>query len=195
MTKKRVALYARVSSEQQDTELQIRELTEFAASKGWEVYRIYEEKITGTTANRPQLKQMMADLKFGKFSTVIVWKLDRFARSLKDLLTLLEVLQEHEVDFVSVKDLIDLTTPAGRLMAHLIGAFAEFEASIIRERVRAGIAHARKRGRKLGRRKMRDDAAIQQLRSSGLSIRQIASRLGVAKGSVQKALALPSASL
>jgi DNA invertase Pin-like site-specific DNA recombinase len=188
--KKGVALYARVSSEQQDTDLQIRELTEFAANKGWEVYRIYEEKITGTTANRPQLKQMMADMKSGKFSIVLVWKLDRFARSLKDLLNLLEALKEHEVDFVSVKDLIDLTTPTGRLMAHLIGAFAEFEASIIRERVRAGLAHAKKRGRKLGRRKERDDTAIRQLRAEGLSLRQISSRLGVSKGSIQQALAV-----
>ncbi len=188
MNKKRVALYARVSSEQQDTELQIRELTEFAKSKGWEIYGVYEEKITGTTANRPQLKQMLADMEVGKFSIVLVWKLDRFARSLKDLLNLLETLREHEVDFVSMKDNIDLTTPAGRLMLHLLGAFSEFEASLIRERVKAGLAHARKRGRKLGRRKERDDAAIQHLRKSGLSIRQIAAKLQIAKGSVQKAL-------
>ncbi len=186
--KKRVALYARVSSEQQDTELQIRELTEFAASKGWEVYRVYEEKITGTTANRPQLKQMLVDMQTGKFSLVLVWKLDRFARSLKDLLSLLETLQDCRVDFISMKDHIDLTTPAGRLMAHLIGAFAEFEASLIRERVRAGLANAKKKGRKLGRRKERDDEAIRQLRSVGLSIRQIATKLGIAKGSVQKSL-------
>ncbi|MBY0470137.1 recombinase family protein, partial [bacterium] len=176
--KKRVALYARVSSEQQDTELQIRELTEFAASKGWEVYRVYEEKITGTTANRPQLKQMLTDMQTGKFSLVLVWKLDRFARSLKDLLSLLETLQNCRVDFISMKDHIDLTTPAGRLMAHLIGAFAEFEASLIRERVRAGLTNAKKKGRKLGRRKERDDEAIRQLRSVGLSIRQIATKLG-----------------
>ena len=186
--KKRVALYARVSSEQQDTELQIRELTEFAASKGWEVYRVYEEKITGTTANRPQLKQMLVDMQAGRFSLVLVWKLDRFARSLKDLLSLLETLQNCRVDFISMKDHIDLTTPAGRLMAHLIGAFAEFEASLIRERVRAGLANAKKKGRKLGRRKERDDEAIRQLRSVGLSIRQIATKLGIAKGSVQKSL-------
>ncbi len=186
--KKHVALYARVSSEQQDTELQIRELTEFAKSKGWEAYRIYEEKITGTTANRPQLKQMLADMQTGKFSLVLVWKLDRFARSLKDLLSLLETLQDCRVDFISMKDQIDLSTPAGRLMAHLIGAFAEFEASLIRERVRAGLANAKKKGRKLGRRKERDDEAIRQLRSVGLSIRQIATKLGIAKGSVQKSL-------
>ncbi len=186
--KKHVALYARVSSEQQDTELQIRELTEFAKSKGWEAYRIYEEKITGTTANRPQLKQMLADMQTGKFSLGLVWKLDRFARSLKDLLSLLETLQDCRVDFISMKDQIDLSTPAGRLMAHLIGAFAEFEASLIRERVRAGLANAKKKGRKLGRRKERDDEAIRQLRSVGLSIRQIATKLGIAKGSVQKSL-------
>lgn len=186
--KKQVAFYARVSSEQQDTELQIRELTEFATNKSWEVYRIYEEKITGTTANRPQLKQMLADMQTGKFSLVLVWKLDRFARSLKDLLSLLEILQDCRVDFISMKDHIDLTTPAGRLMAHLIGAFAEFEASLIRERVRAGLANAKKKGRKLGRRKERDDNAIFQLRTAGLSIRQIAAKLQIAKGSVQKAL-------
>lgn len=187
-TKKRAALYARVSSEQQDTDLQIRELTEFAGAKGWEIHHVYEEKITGTTANRPQLKQMLADMQTGKFSLVLVWKLDRFARSLKDLLSLLEMLQDCRVDFISMKDHIDLTTPAGRLMAHLIGAFAEFEASLIRERVRAGLANAKKKGRKLGRRKERDDNAIFQLRTAGLSIRQIAAKLQIAKGSVQKAL-------
>jgi DNA invertase Pin-like site-specific DNA recombinase len=87
-----------------------------------------------------------------------------------------------------MKDHIDLTTPAGRLMAHLIGAFAEFEASLIRERVRAGLANAKKKGRKLGRRKERDDNVIFQLRTAGLSIRQIAAKLQIAKGSVQKAL-------
>lgn len=188
--KKRVALYARVSSEQQDYSLQIRELTEFAASKGWEIHQVYEEKITGTTANRPQLKQMLLDMAAGRFSVILVWKLDRFARSLKDLLTLLETLRDHEVDFVSMKDNLDLSTPAGRLMLHLLGAFGEFEASLIRERVRAGLAHAKKRGRKLGRRKERDDAAIHRLRADGLSIRQIATKLQVAKGSVQKALVL-----
>lgn len=187
--KKRVALYARVSSEQQDYSLQIRELTEFAAVKGWEIHQVYEEKITGTTANRPQLKQMLFDMAAGKFSIVLVWKLDRFARSLKDLLNLLETLKAHEVDFVSMKDNLDLSTPAGRLMLHLCAAFSEFEVSLIRERVRAGLAHAKKRGRKLGRRKDRDDEAIHRLRAEGLSIRQIATRLQVAKGSVQKALA------
>ncbi|MBY0472626.1 recombinase family protein [bacterium] len=183
-----VGIYARVSTDIQNTELQVRELTEFAKSKGWEVYRVYEEKITGTTANRPQLKQMLVDMQAGRFSLVLVWKLDRFARSLKDLLSLLETLQDCRVDFISMKDHIDLTTPAGRLMAHLIGAFAEFEASLIRERVRAGLTNAKKKGRKLGRRKERDDEAIRQLRSVGLSIRQIATKLGIAKGSVQKSL-------
>ena len=185
----RVAIYCRVSTEQQNTQLQLNELNTYVAQRGWEVFDIYEEKITGTNSNRPQLKRLFSDAKTSAFDIVLVWKLDRFARSLKDLLNLLETLEEQKIALVSVKDQIDLTTPAGRLMVQMLGAFAEFEASLIRERVRAGLQNAKRNGKKLGRKKTRNDGEIQNLRCEGISIRGIASRLGISKASVQRSIA------
>lgn len=189
MTQTKVAIYCRVSTEQQNTQLQMIELEQYAKTRDWQVAGIYEEKISGTTSNRPHLKRLLADSRENKFDVVLVWKLDRFARSLKDLLNLLGTLEEQRTALVSVKDQIDLSTPSGRLMVQLIGAFAEFEASLIRERVRAGLANARRSGKKLGRRLERDDNKVRTLRAQGYSIRGIATALGVTKASVQRSLA------
>jgi DNA invertase Pin-like site-specific DNA recombinase len=186
--KKKVGIYCRVSTLDQQTDLQIRELTEYVAARGWTVYRLYEDKATGTNKNRPMLKELLRDARARKFDVVLVWKLDRFARSLKDLITMLQELTELGIDFVSQKDQIDLTTAAGRLMVHIIGAFAEFEAAIIKERVMAGIKAARDKGKHLGRPKLRDDAAIARLRAEGVSIRKIAALLGLSAGAIQRSL-------
>ena len=119
---------------------------------------------------------------------MLAWKLDRLFRSLKDLVITLQDLSELGVDFISLKDNIDMTTSSGRLLTHLLGAFAEFEASLIRERVKAGLAHAKSKGQRLGRPKVRDDTRIEELRAQGLSIQAIADRLGVSKAAVQRAL-------
>ena len=175
MSGKRVALYLRVSTQDQSCDLQRRELTSYAQARGWADIQIYEDHgISGTTAKRPMLQKLMADARSRRIDVVLVWKLDRFARSLKDLLTMLQEVSELGIAFISLKDQIDMTTAAGRLMMQMLGAFGEFEASLIRERVRAGLANAKAKGRHIGRPKQRDDAQIAQLRAQGHSMRTIA---------------------
>lgn len=184
----RIAVYLRVSTQDQSTELQKREILQYVQSRGWGPPQIYEDKATGTNANRPMLKALLGDCRERKVDVVIAWKLDRFFRSLKDLVTTLQELTELGIDFISLKDHIDLSTSSGRLMMHMLGAFAEFEASLIRERVRAGLRNARAKGKVLGRPKERDDDRIHLLRYQGVSIKQIARELGIAKSTVQDSL-------
>lgn len=188
---KRVAIYARVStSDKQDVAMQVRELTEYASTRGWELAGVYaDEGFSGTNTRRPKLQELLKDSRARRFDAVLVWRLDRFGRSLRELVGMLQDLSEVGVEFCSLKDALDLTTASGRLMAHMIAAFSEFEASIIRERVRSGIAHARACGKRLGRPQVRDDAAILELRASGLSVRKIAAQLGLSKSTVHAVLA------
>ncbi len=184
----RVGIYLRVSTDTQSTDLQAQELRQYSQARGWNEFSVYEDKATGTNANRPELKRLLADARCRKIDLILVWKLDRFARSLKDLLTLLQELAELGVDFISLRDQLDLTTAAGRLMAQMIGAFAEFEASLIKERVKAGLRAARAKGKRLGRPRSIDRYQVERLREQGLSLSQIAARLGVTKSGVSKTL-------
>jgi len=189
---KRIAVYLRVSTADQSTELQSREIKAYIAARGWNDVTIYEDAgKSGTNGNRPELKRLLGDVKQRKVDLVICWKLDRLFRSLKDLVATLQEWTELGVEFISLKDQIDLTTSTGRLLMHMLGAFAEFEASLIRERVRAGVQNARAKGKRLGRprNEKRDDSRIFQLRAEGKSLGQIALELGVSKGLVQRALA------
>jgi DNA invertase Pin-like site-specific DNA recombinase len=187
---KRVGLYVRVSTSEQSSNMQLAELKEFAQARGWTVAGVYQDDgFSGKNTKRPELQRLLADASRRRFDAVLVWKLDRFARSLGDLIAMIQGLAEVGVDFVSLRDSLDLTTSQGRLMLHLLGAFAQFERDLIATRVQAGLEAARRRGQRLGRPKTRDDASIRQLRSEGHSLRAIAARLGVSKGAVQSALA------
>src|SRR5690606_15340854 len=137
-------IYARVSTQEQSTELQKAELTEFEERRGWELIRVLDEKASGTKDNRPHLIELMKAAHQRHFDIVIVYKLDRLARSMKHLVTLLHDFHELGVEFVSLKDSLDLSSASGRLLTHLLGAFAEFEADLIRSRVNAGLANARR---------------------------------------------------
>jgi putative DNA-invertase from lambdoid prophage Rac len=187
---KRVALYARTSTtDKQDPEMQLRELREYASLRGWVLAGIYEDRgYTGTNSNRPMLKQLLLDAKARRFDLVAVWKLDRFGRSMKEIVVMLQDLADYGVEFCSLKDALDLSTSQGRLMMHIIAAFAQFEADVIKTRVMAGLEHAKARGQKLGRPQIRNDNEIKCLREQGLSQRVIAAQLGIAKGTVQNAL-------
>jgi DNA invertase Pin-like site-specific DNA recombinase len=150
----RVALYARVSTldKGQDPELQLTELRAFCASRGWTVSGEYVDRgVSGSKESRPQLDQMITAARKREIDVVLVWKLDRFARSLKHLITAVADFEALGVQFVSLRDAVDLTTPSGRLMFQVIGAMAEFERSLIRERVIAGVDRARAKGKRLGR--------------------------------------------
>jgi DNA invertase Pin-like site-specific DNA recombinase len=151
---KRVALYARISTLNhcQDPELQLRELRQFAAARDWQVVEEFTDRgVSGSKDRRPQLDRLMAAARSRQVDVLLTWKLDRFARSLKHLVTAIAEFEALGVQFVSLRDNLDLTTPSGRLMFHVIGAMSEFERSLIQERVCAGLRNAVAKGRKLGR--------------------------------------------
>jgi DNA invertase Pin-like site-specific DNA recombinase len=192
LTIARVALYARVSTcNGQDPEMQLSGLREYATRRGWTVTNEYvDHGVSGSKESRPQLNQLMTDAHRRKFDAVLVWKIDRFGRSLKHLVNALADLCAYGVAFVSFRDNLDLSTPSGRLMFQIIGAMAEFERSLIQERVRAGLRNARAKGKRFGRPRVEIDAArVAALRSQGLSWSQVCRTLNVSKGSAQRSVA------
>jgi DNA invertase Pin-like site-specific DNA recombinase len=185
------AIYARVSTGHngQDPTMQTRDLEEYCQRRGWELADSYiDNGISGSEESRPELDRLMADARQRKLDVVLVWKLDRFGRSLKHLVNALAEFEALGMTFASLKDNLDLSTPSGRLMFQIIGAMAEFERSLIQERVRAGLRNARAKGRKLGRPRVAVDAAsIVALRGRGLSWSAVCREVGVSKGSAQRA--------
>lgn len=179
----RVALYGRVSTldKGQDVNLQLNELREYSERRGWTIAGEYVDNgVSGAKESRPELNRLMADAKKRTFDAIAVWKLDRFGRSLKHLVMTLADLESLGIAFVSLRDGFDLSTPSGRLMFQIIGAMGEFERNLIRERVRAGMAHAKAKGRRLGRSKVYVDMkAVELRRVNGESLRAIARDLGV----------------
>ena len=158
----RVALYARVSTSNghQDPEMQLAELREYAGRRGWQIVEEFTDQgVSGCKESRPALNRLMADAHSRKFDAVLVWKIDRFGRSLKHLVNALAELAALGVAFISLRDNLDLSTPSGRLMFQIIGAMAEFERALIQERVRAGLRNARAKGRRLGRPRVIVDAS------------------------------------
>lgn len=185
----RVALYARVSTlNGQDPEMQLRELREYAERRGWAIHREYVDRgISGSKESRPSLNQLMADAKSRSFDVLAVWKLDRFARSLKHLVVSLAELEALGVALLSLRDNIDLSTPSGRLMFQIIGAMAEFERALIQERVKAGLRNARAKGKRLGRPTVVvDRSKVVSLRETGLSWSAIATQTGISSASAYR---------
>lgn len=186
----RVLTYSRVSTERdQSPEAQRAELARYCVARGWEMTEeVVDHGYSGGTDQRPGLKRLLALVRAREVDVVVVTKLDRLARSLRHLITLLDEFGTLNVQFVSLHDQIDLTTASGRLMLHMVAAFAEFERALIRERTVLGLEHARRQGQRLGRPKLRDDKVIRQLRADGLSFSEIQVRLGISKGAVCRAL-------
>lgn len=190
----RVAIYTRVSTSHQTTENQRIDLERVAALRGWTLIERYtDEGISGAKgrSDRPALDAMLKDAVRGKFDLIAVWSLDRLGRSLQHLIETVNQLQEVGVDLYMHQQAIDTSTASGKLAFSIFGAFAEFERSIIRERVRSGLDRAKRNGTKLGRPTNLNDAvrsAIVALRSKDVSIRQIASQLRVGTGTVYKVL-------
>jgi putative DNA-invertase from lambdoid prophage Rac len=186
---KRCVLYLRVSTSDQSVELQRRELLAYVQARQWEVIQIYDDTgQSGANNARPMYRQLLKDAKQRKFDMVLVWKLDRWARSLKEIIVSLQDLTDYGVEFCSLKDNLDLSTSTGRLMLHIIGSFAQFERDILVDRVRAGLANAKAKGKRLGRPVTRKDQQIINLRSKGFSYSQICKELNVSLGSVQRSL-------
>lgn len=169
--------------------MQLMDLKEYVRKREYTIYNTYEDVISGAAKERKALDQLMDDAKKRKFDIVLVWKFDRFARSLKMLVDGLALFQELGIDFISYKENIDTTTSMGKLIFNINSAYAEFERDIIRDRVRAGVKAKRERTNGVwGRRNVADDVQtqIQELINQGISIRNTAKQLKVAKGTVQK---------
>jgi len=190
---KKVALYARVSTHDQNPDLQLHALRELAQRRGWVVHGEFVDiGVSGSKDRRPQLDVMLKDIrkgKLGRSGVVAIWKLDRLARSVRHLVVLAEELRDLDVDLVSVEDTIDTTTASGRFTFHVLGAVAELERELIRERTIQGLAAARRRGSVLGRRPVKFDLArATELRGQGVSYEKVASTVGVSVGTIYAAL-------
>jgi DNA invertase Pin-like site-specific DNA recombinase len=187
----RAGLYARVSTNDQQTiPLQIRALREYAVRRGWTVAMQVKEIGSGASA-RELREQIVEAARRRDIDVVLVWRLDRWGRSVADLLATLQELDHLGVGFVSLTEALDLTTPAGRAMAALLAVFAEFERDILGERVRAGLAHARRNGKRLGRPATAALHAdeVRKLYRTNVSKAQIARRLRIGRTSVRRILA------
>src|ERR1700752_1340026 len=184
----RAAVYARVSTlnGSQDPSMQTRELEEYCQRKGWQIHDIYVDNgVSGKKDSRPQLNRMMQAAHERRFDVVVVWRFDRFARSVSHLLRALETFGTLGIQFVSLSEQVDTSTPTGKMVFTVLGAVAELERNLIIERVRAGLRHARAKGKRLGRpRKSVDAAEIQALRAGGASWRTIARTMRVSVGTV-----------
>jgi DNA invertase Pin-like site-specific DNA recombinase len=190
---KRVALYLRVSTNDQTTKNQRRELFAVANRQGWEVVETFvDEGISGAKGRdkRPGLDAMLRGVARKDFDLVAAWSVDRLGRSLQDLVSLLADLHAKQVDLYLHQQGLDTTTPSGKAMYQMLGVFSEFERSIIRERIRAGLARARAEGKKFGRPRVSRDkeADIRAARRKGIGIRRIATNLGVGVSVVQRVI-------
>jgi len=189
----KVGLYARVSTHDQQTlPMQLAAMREYAKRRGWKV--ALEEKEVGSGAKtRPKREELLRAARRREVDAIVVWRLDRWGRSLLDLIATLQELHAVGVGFVSLTEALDMTTPGGRALAGMLAVFAEFERDILRDRVKAGIAQARKEGRPHGRPPtVRHHAAeISTLFKEGISKRQIAARLSISRASVRLMLPAP----
>ncbi|WP_191250059.1 recombinase family protein [Kordiimonas sediminis] len=189
----RAAMYLRVSTEGQNTQNQRMELEKTAKHRDWEIVEVYEDAgISGAKGRnkRPALDALMKDAVRGKFDIVMVWSVDRLGRSLQDLVGTLHDLHAVKVDLFMHQQAIDTSTSAGKALYQMCGVFAEFERSMIQERVKAGLERAKANGKTLGRRKVGEhkEAAILEYRAEGLSYHKIAKAVGVGVSVVQRVL-------
>jgi DNA invertase Pin-like site-specific DNA recombinase len=204
MVVKRAALYVRVSTDRQTVENQVAALSKVAEARGWQIVATFrDEGISGAKGrtHRPGLDEMLKQAQRGKFDVVMAWAIDRLGRSLVDLLSTIESLKACSVDLYLDQQSIDTTTPAGKLMLQMCGAFAEFERSMLQARIHAGLKRAVANGKTLGR-PLNDPGAIEKARAAlgqGLGINRVAKLVGLSNGTVQrikeeKAVSTPHAS-
>ena len=191
MAKKRVAFYLRVSTGEQTTENQRRELEQVAKRSGWQVVEVYEDaSVSGANGRekRPAFDKLLKDATARQFDLVAAWSVDRLGRSLQHLVAFLGELHALKIDLYLHQQGIDTTTPAGKAMFQMMGVFAEFERAMIQERVKSGLARARASGQRLGRPPVaaRKRAEVLKLRQAGMSVRNIARTAGLAPGTVQR---------
>ncbi len=189
-SKNRVGLYARISTHDQKTlSLQLAQMRKYVKDRGWTV-SLEVKDIGSGASSRPKREEIMLAVRRREVDTVIVWKLDRWGRSVVDLVTTLKELGDLGVGFISLTEALDLTTPTGRAMTGLLAVFAEFERDILKERVKAGIAQAKSEGRVFGRPKTAalKSLEVRRLKKQGLNHSEIARQLNIGRTSVRRAL-------
>ena len=185
-TPRRAAIYARVSTLDQEPENQLAELRRYVAARGWTAVEFVDRGVSGAKERRPALDRLIRDARRRRFDVLVCWRLDRLGRSLKHLVTLLDELQALGVVFVSLHEGIDATTPAGKLQMHILAAIAEFERARIAERVRAGLARARANGKRLGQKPLAIPSRDLD-RTAHLSVRRAAAELGIPRSVLHRA--------
>jgi DNA invertase Pin-like site-specific DNA recombinase len=189
----RAALYARISTlnHGQDPEVQLRELREFCQRRGFTIAHEYVDKgISGSREKRPALDELLADCHKRRLDAVVVYRYDRFARSLRQLVNALEEFRSLGIEFISIHEGVDTSTPNGRLVFGIFASIAEFERELIRDRVRSGLAAARAKGKNIGRPRVSLDVLqIMSLRREGRSWSEITRETGISKGTAQRAVA------
>jgi DNA invertase Pin-like site-specific DNA recombinase len=193
---KQAGLYARVSTlNGQNPEMQLAELRTYCARRGYEIAGEYVDAgISGAKERRPELDRLIADCRKRRLDAVLVYRYDRFARSLRQLVGALEEFRSLGVDFISLHEGVDTSTPNGRLIFGIFATISEFERELIRDRVRSGLAHARAKGVRLGRRDtIVNVARVEALRGLGMSWGKVAAELGVSIKTIQKAMRARSA--
>lgn len=187
----KTAIYARVSTSHhnQNPEIQIKELKRFCELKGWTIeHELVDHGFSGSTDNRPALKQLLQLVKNKEVEAVVVVKLDRLFRSLKHLVATLEDFEHLGIKFVAIKDNVDYSTPSGRLFVQILGSLGEFERSLLRERTMMGLDHARSMGKTFGRPRLHNQDEIIKLHQQGLTYRQIQKQLNTPMGTIARAI-------
>jgi DNA invertase Pin-like site-specific DNA recombinase len=190
MPTKRAALYLRVSSLDQHPETQLYDLQQLAAQRGYEVVKIYTDKISGAKARRPALDELLRDARRRKFSVLIVWAFDRLARSVRHFLEVLDELNQLNIEFVSHRENIDTAGALGRAMIVIVGAIAELERNLIIERVKAGMRRARLEGTILGRKPLDVDRTAIVSDRLTMSLTEVSKKHGVSRGTVVRLVKL-----
>jgi DNA invertase Pin-like site-specific DNA recombinase len=181
----KAAIYARVSTVDQEPENQLQELRRYVEARGWTAVEYVDHGVSGSKDRRPALDQLVADAKRRRFDVLVCWRLDRLGRNLRHLILLLDELQAVGIGFVTLGEGIDTTSPTGRLVLHVLGAIAEFERERIRERVLAGLRRAKTNGQRLGRPKAR--VPVERLQAvASLSIDDAARELTVSRSTLKR---------
>ena len=189
MVLKKAVLSLRVSTLDQHPETQIEDLKQLARQRGLEIVKVYEDRISGASASRPGLDRMMADARQGKFNVLLVWACDRLARSVMHFLQVLDEFGRLNIEFISFREQIDTEGALGRAILVIVGAIAELERSLIKERVKAGLRRAKLEGRHIGRPKLElDHEAVLDDRARGMSLNELARKHQVSKSSICKLL-------
>jgi len=191
----RAAIYARVSTSDQNNAIQIRELTDYVQRRGWQLAGIYQDQMSGAKASRPGLDRLVADARVRRFDAVLVWKLDRFGRSLVRCVSGIQELASLGVRFIATSQGLDTdeSNPASKLLLHILAAVSQFERELIRERVSAGMRAAQARGTRSGKpigrpRRIFDREQVRELRKNGIAIDAIARQMKLGVGTVLRAL-------